>query len=236
MERIPAASGLEQRTLSELFPGSATANTRSAWAHTADIPERSIVPQPAGTSAGTLTKEEKIAAAPRQRAQKTSGHQTLMLSLLWRKPPWTTQACRHNGTPSAEGDTNGTAQSHSSSASTIEEAHEVLDAVDRKVALLAKNGDLLIQSFPRADRQGNGDLTHRRHRIHFRKMLRRISCFSNSTADTPEAVSLQWDHIKKHLEKGNTDRRVEKFPSSSGRRNLQKPPARASTGRTPGRS
>lgn len=87
----------------------------------------------------------------------------------------------------------------------IEEAHEVIDAINRKdPGLLCEElGDLLLQVLFHAriaseERRFTiadviGSVTE--------KMIRRHPhVFGGATADSPEAVSVQWDHIKKTLE------------------------------------
>lgn len=98
------------------------------------------------------------------------------------------------------------AQSHASLRQyLLEETHEVLDAVNRKdPALLCEElGDLLIQILFHAQiakENGDFDISDVIASISEKMMRRHPHVFSDSTADTPEAVSLQWDHIKKHLE------------------------------------
>lgn len=91
----------------------------------------------------------------------------------------------------------------------LEEAYEVLDAISRNHpdALCEELGDLLLQILFHAQisrERGEFDISDVIRSIS-RKMIRRHPhVFSNATAATPEAVSLQWDHIKKTVENRNS--------------------------------
>lgn len=129
------------------------------------------------------------------------------------------------------------AQSHASLRQyLLEEAHEVLDAVNRKnPALLCEElGDLLIQVLFHAQiakENGDFDISDVISSISEKMVRRHPHVFSDSTADTPEAVSLQWDQIKKHLEKRKHASLIggvpKKFPSLLRASKLTKKAARA---------
>lgn len=129
------------------------------------------------------------------------------------------------------------AQSHASLRQhLIEEAHEVVDAIDRKDpgALCEELGDLLIQIVFHAEiarEKGDFGISDVITSI-TRKMVRRHPhVFSDATADSPEAVSLQWDHIKKTLENKRHASIVggvpKKFPALLRASKLTKKAARA---------
>lgn len=102
------------------------------------------------------------------------------------------------------------AQSHASLRQyLLEETYEVLEAISRKdpSSLCEELGDLLLQILFHAQiasEAGEFDIADVIGSIS-RKMIRRHPhVFSNATAKTPEAVSLQWDHIKATLENRNS--------------------------------
>ncbi len=87
----------------------------------------------------------------------------------------------------------------------LEEAHEVLDAIALKEpSLLCEElGDLLLQILFHAqiaNEAGEFDIADVIASITEKMVRRHPHVFSNATADTPEAVSRQWDHIKRTVE------------------------------------
>ncbi|HZW36464.1 MAG TPA: MazG family protein, partial [Candidatus Deferrimicrobiaceae bacterium] len=87
----------------------------------------------------------------------------------------------------------------------IEEAHEVLDAITRKDAslLCEELGDLLLQILFHAQiasENGQFDISDVIASISEKMVRRHPHVFSDATADSPEAVSRQWDHIKRNVE------------------------------------
>ncbi|HEY6074534.1 MAG TPA: nucleoside triphosphate pyrophosphohydrolase [Anaerolineales bacterium] len=129
------------------------------------------------------------------------------------------------------------AQSHASLRQyLLEEAHEVLDAISRKnpELLCEELGDLLIQILFHAQiakENGDFDISDVISSISEKMVRRHPHVFSDATAKTPEAVSLQWDHIKKTIENkkhasliGGVPR---KFPSLLRAAKLTKKAARA---------
>lgn len=104
----------------------------------------------------------------------------------------------------------------------LEETHEVLDAITRKDPehLCEELGDLLLQILFHAriaEENGQFDISDVLSKISEKMIRRHPHVFSDATADTPDAVSLQWDHIKKTVEKRNHASRIggvpRKFPS-----------------------
>ncbi len=90
----------------------------------------------------------------------------------------------------------------------LEETHEVLDAITRKDPghLCEELGDLLIQILFHAriaQENGQFDISDVISTISEKMIRRHPHVFSDATADSPEAVSLQWDHIKKTVENRN---------------------------------
>ncbi|MDA8121744.1 MAG: nucleoside triphosphate pyrophosphohydrolase [Deltaproteobacteria bacterium] len=104
----------------------------------------------------------------------------------------------------------------------LEETHEVLDAITRKDPehLCEELGDLLLQIMFHAriaEENGQFDVSDVLSRISEKMIRRHPHVFSDATADTPDAVSLQWDHIKKTVENRNHASRIggvpREFPS-----------------------
>ena len=96
---------------------------------------------------------------------------------------------------------------------TIEEAYEVADAIERGDMddLCEELGDLLLQvAFHARTAAQAGDLTFEDVvRAVTSKMIRRHPhVFARSDADTPEAVKLQWDAIKKAEKAERAERRA----------------------------
>lgn len=90
----------------------------------------------------------------------------------------------------------------------LEETHEVLDAIALKEpSLLCEElGDLLLQILFHAQiakEAGEFDIADVITSITDKMVRRHPHVFSNATADTPEAVSRQWDHIKRTVENRN---------------------------------
>lgn len=90
----------------------------------------------------------------------------------------------------------------------LEETHEVLDAIARKdPALLCEElGDLLLQILFHAQisrEQGQFDVSDVIASISAKMIRRHPHVFGDATADSPDAVSRQWDHIKKTVENRN---------------------------------
>jgi tetrapyrrole methylase family protein / MazG family protein len=87
----------------------------------------------------------------------------------------------------------------------LEETHEVLDAIGRKepAALCDELGDLLLQVLFHAriaKENGQFDISDVVAGITAKMIRRHPHVFGDAKADSPEAVSVQWDHIKKTLE------------------------------------
>lgn len=101
----------------------------------------------------------------------------------------------------------------------LEETHEVLDAISRRdPALLCEElGDLLLQILFHAQiarEEGRFDISDVIASISAKMIRRHPHVFSDATADTPDAVSLQWDHIKKTVENRNHSSIVGGVPRS----------------------
>lgn len=87
----------------------------------------------------------------------------------------------------------------------LEETYEVLEAISRKdpSSLCEELGDLLLQILFHAQissEAGEFAIDDVIGSISEKMIRRHPHVFSNATAKTPEAVSLQWDHIKATLE------------------------------------
>lgn len=87
----------------------------------------------------------------------------------------------------------------------LEEAYEVLDAISGKApaSLCEELGDLLLQILFHAQissEAGEFDIADVIGSVSAKMIRRHPHVFSNATAKTPEAVSLQWEHIKATLE------------------------------------
>jgi len=112
------------------------------------------------------------------------------------------------------------AQSHASLRQyLLEEAHEVVEAIGRKdpSSLCEELGDLLLQILFHAQiaaESGEFDIADVIASISEKMIRRHPHVFSNATAATPEAVSLQWDHIKSTLENRNHSSIVDGVPRS----------------------
>ena len=99
----------------------------------------------------------------------------------------------------------------------LEETHEVLDAITRKdAALLCEElGDLLLQILFHAQiarERGEFDVSDVIASISEKMVRRHPHVFSDAFAETPEAVSRQWDHIKKTVENRNPSSRIGGVP------------------------
>jgi len=129
------------------------------------------------------------------------------------------------------------AQSHASLRQyLLEETHEVLDAIALKEpSLLCEElGDLLLQILFHAQiakEAGNFDIADVIASITDKMVRRHPHVFSDATADTPEAVSRQWDHIKRTVENRNHPSLVggvpKTFPSLLRAAKISKKAARA---------
>jgi tetrapyrrole methylase family protein/MazG family protein len=117
----------------------------------------------------------------------------------------------------------------------LEETHEVLDAITRKDPsfLCEELGDLLIQILFHAQiakENGHFEISDVISSISEKMVRRHPHVFSSATADSPEAVSLQWDHIKRNIEKRNPSSLIggvpKKFPSLLRASKLTKKAAR----------
>ena len=101
----------------------------------------------------------------------------------------------------------------------LEEAHEVVDAISRKNPELLREelGDLLLQILFHAQiasEKGEFDIADVIETISEKMVRRHPHVFSDARATTPEAVSLQWDHIKKTEENRNPSSLVGGVPRS----------------------
>ncbi|HEU5360063.1 MAG TPA: nucleoside triphosphate pyrophosphohydrolase [Candidatus Deferrimicrobiaceae bacterium] len=118
----------------------------------------------------------------------------------------------------------------------LEEAHEVVDAISRKDPDLLREelGDLLLQILFHAQiasEKGEFDIADVIGSISEKMVRRHPHVFADASADTPEAVSLQWDHIKKTMENRNHSSLIggvpRSFPSLLRGAKLTKKAARA---------
>jgi tetrapyrrole methylase family protein/MazG family protein len=87
----------------------------------------------------------------------------------------------------------------------VEETHEVVDAIRKKEpALLCEElGDLLLQILFHAriaQENGEFDISDVISSISGKMVRRHPHVFGEARADSPEAVSLQWEHIKRTVE------------------------------------
>ena len=101
----------------------------------------------------------------------------------------------------------------------LEEAHEVVDAISRKDPGLLREelGDLLLQILFHAQiarEQGEFDITDVISSISEKMVRRHPHVFSDASASTPEAVSLQWEQIKKTMEHRNHSSLIGGVPRS----------------------
>lgn len=101
----------------------------------------------------------------------------------------------------------------------LEETHEVVEAIGRKdpSSLCEELGDLLLQILFHAQiaaEAGEFDISDVIASISEKMIRRHPHVFSNATAATPEAVSLQWDHIKATLENRNHSSIIDGVPRS----------------------
>lgn len=99
----------------------------------------------------------------------------------------------------------------------LEEAHEVIDAINRDdpESMREELGDLLLQVLFHARiarEQGRFDIDGVIESITEKMIRRHPHVFGGATADTPEAVSRQWDHIKKTLENKAHDSEIGGVP------------------------
>jgi MazG family protein len=101
----------------------------------------------------------------------------------------------------------------------VEEAHEVLDAIDRgDPALLCEElGDLLLQVLFHArlaEEAGSFDIGDVIRAVSEKMVRRHPHVFGSEVADTPEAVVRQWERIKETVEMRTHDSRVGGVPAS----------------------
>ncbi|MGE5247422.1 MAG: nucleoside triphosphate pyrophosphohydrolase [Verrucomicrobiota bacterium] len=101
----------------------------------------------------------------------------------------------------------------------LEEAHEVVDAIAiKEPSLLCEElGDLLLQILFHAQiarEAGEFDIADVIASITDKMVRRHPHVFSDATADSPDAVSRQWDHIKKTVENRNHPSLVGGVPKS----------------------
>jgi MazG family protein len=110
------------------------------------------------------------------------------------------------------------AQSHASLRQyLLEETYEVVEAISREdsSSLCEELGDLLLQILFHAQiasETGAFDITAVIESISEKMIRRHPHVFSNATAGTPEAVSLQWDRIKATLENKNSSSIIDGVP------------------------
>jgi tetrapyrrole methylase family protein/MazG family protein len=112
------------------------------------------------------------------------------------------------------------AQSHSSLRQyLLEEAHEVIDAISlgNSDLLCEELGDLLLQILFHAQiasEEGKFDISGVIASISEKMVRRHPHVFADASAKSPEAVSLQWDHIKKTVENRNHPSLIGGIPKS----------------------
>lgn len=117
----------------------------------------------------------------------------------------------------------------------LEETHEVIDAIARRdpAFLCEELGDLLLQILFHAQiarENGQFDISDVISSISEKMVRRHPHVFSDAIADSPEAVSLQWDHIKRNVENRNPSSLIggvpKRFPSLLRASKLTKKAAR----------
>lgn len=101
----------------------------------------------------------------------------------------------------------------------IEEAYEALEAIahDDSALLCEELGDLLIQILFHAriaEENGAFDISDVIASISEKMIRRHPHVFGSATAATPEAVSLQWDHIKREVENRRHDSLIGGVPAT----------------------
>ena len=118
----------------------------------------------------------------------------------------------------------------------VEETHEVIDAIrgGKPESLCEELGDLLLQILFHAQiasENGQFDITDVIASISEKMVRRHPHVFGDATADTPEAVSRQWDHIKNTLENRSNESIIggipKGFPSLLRAAKMSKKAARA---------
>lgn len=118
----------------------------------------------------------------------------------------------------------------------LEETHEVLDAIalEEPSLLCEELGDLLLQILFHAQiakESGEFGIADVIASITDKMVRRHPHVFSGATADTPDAVSRQWDHIKRTVENRNHPSLVggvpKTFPSLLRAAKITKKAARA---------
>ena len=101
----------------------------------------------------------------------------------------------------------------------LEEAHEVVDAIQSQDPALLREelGDLLFQVLFHAqiaDEHGEFDIHDVLASITEKMVRRHPHVFENAHADNPEAVALQWEHIKRTIERRTYESVVDGVPKS----------------------
>ena len=129
------------------------------------------------------------------------------------------------------------AQSHESLRQyLVEETHEVIDAIRKGESdpLCEELGDLLLQILFHAQiasEIGQFDISDVIASISEKMIRRHPHVFGDATADTPEAVSRQWDHIKRTVENRSHESILggipKEFPSLLRAAKMSKKAARA---------
>jgi len=118
----------------------------------------------------------------------------------------------------------------------VEETHEVIDAIrsGHPDSLCEELGDLLLQILFHAQiasEKGQFDIADVIASISEKMVRRHPHVFGNAVADTPEAVSRQWDHIKKTIENRSHESILggipQEFPSLLRAAKMSKKAARA---------
>ena len=118
----------------------------------------------------------------------------------------------------------------------IEETHEVIDAIrgGNPDSLCEELGDLMLQILFHAQiasENGQFDITDVITSVTEKMVRRHPHVFGDATADTPEAVSRQWDHIKKTIENRSCESIIggipKDFPSLLRAAKMSKKAARA---------
>jgi len=101
----------------------------------------------------------------------------------------------------------------------LEETHEVIDAIMKQdsTLLCEELGDLLLQVLFHAriaEENGNFSIRDVISSV-VKKMVRRHPhVFGDAHADTPEAVAIQWEHIKQTLERKAGDSIIDGIPEN----------------------
>lgn len=99
----------------------------------------------------------------------------------------------------------------------LEETHEVVEAITHGTPehLCEELGDLMLQVMFHAriaEEAGQFDISDVLRRISEKMIRRHPHVFGNAVAETPEAVAVQWDHIKKTVENRTHDSLIDGIP------------------------